>query len=231
MIELVCLVPVLDRPKNVKRLMDSHAASETPGRLLFVATEGDDREIRALDKHGAEYVTTKRISWPNKINETYRQIRESCEWVLFGADDVDFHQDWFANTRPYRDQPEIMVIGTNDLGNPRVIAGDHTTHPLVRATYMGTVDDPEAIVHTGYRHWCVDDEFLWTAKKRGVWASCPTAIIEHLHPYWKKGSWDATYSQGELNNKADMRLWGKRCHLLGLTVDAGERLRSVQYKS
>lgn len=229
--ELVCLIPVLDRPKHVKRLMESHAESGTPGDLIFVATEGDDREIKALDKHGATYMTTRRISWPNKINEAFLKVRDTTDWVLFGADDVKFYPDWFENTRPYRDQPEIMVIGTNDLGNPRVIAGDHTTHPLVRSTYLGTVDDPEAIVHTGYRHWCVDDEFLWTAKLRGAWASCPTAVIEHMHPYWQKAEWDSTYAQGELNNKADMRLWGKRAPLLGLQVQDGERLKSTGYKS
>lgn len=229
MSELITLVPVLDRPKNVDPLIDSFERSATPGRLVFVATEGDDRERKALDNASAEYVLTQAVSWPRKINEAYLRFRDECDWVLFGADDIDFHEGWWDETKPFRDIPELSVIGTNDLGNPRVIAGDHTTHALVRSSYLGTVDDPHAIVHTGYRHWCVDDEFLWTAKLRGVWAFCPTAIIEHLHPYWKKGKWDSTYAQGELNAKKDMRLWAQRAPLLGLSVADSEK--STGYKT
>lgn len=223
--DLIVIVPVLDRPKNVPKLVASHAASSTPGPLMFIVTDGDTNELRAVEESGANYRVTKRISWPHKINETYRLIHDHhlAEWVLFGADDINFHSGWWEATAPFRAQPEINVIGTNDLGNPRVIAGDHTTHALVRSSYMGTVDDPDSIVHTGYRHWCVDDEFLWTAKLRGCWVFAPTAIVEHLHPYWvdsftgrKKGKWDATYAQGELAGKNDMKLWRKRSALLGL---------------
>src|SRR4051812_11506898 len=122
--ELIVLVPVLDRPKNVSRLIDSFVNSKTPGRLVFIASEGDDREIKAIEDNGAELLVTSSVSWPRKINEAYLKHRHLADWFLFGADDIDFHEGWFANTKPFRDQPEIMVIGTNDLGNPRVIAGD-----------------------------------------------------------------------------------------------------------
>lgn len=217
---LIVLVPVLDRPANVAPLIESWQASKTPGILRFLVTDLDYTEIAELKRCGADYWETDLVTWPEKINRAYTRVRDTADWILFGADDVTFHEDWFANTAPLRATPEISVIGTNDLGNPRVLAGDHTTHPLVRSTYLGTVDDPEAIVHTGYHHWCVDDEFLWTAKLRGCWVFCPTAVVEHNHPYWGKGEMDETYVKGEANAEADMNLWKERAKLLGLEVRA-----------
>ncbi len=218
--ELTVIVPVLDRPANVEPLVTSFLENCPPdSHLMFVATDGDKDEldaVRASLQDRIYLLLTKRISWPNKINEAFLKVRDHTDWVLFGADDIAFHEGWFEQTKPFRDQDEIMVIGTNDLGNPRVIAGDHSTHTLVRASYLGTIDDPNAIVHTGYRHTFVDDELLWTAKLRGVWVHCPSAVVEHLHPYWNKSRWDSTYAQGDLSLKHDGRLWRKRCKLLGL---------------
>lgn len=222
--ELIVLVPLYLRHKHVGRLLTSFAGSGAPGKVVFVVTESDTQVLVAVEASGADYILTQKVSWPHKINAAYLALREEANWFLFAADDIDFHPGWWEATQPLRDQPKIMVIGTNDLGNPRVMAGDHATHALVGSTYMGTIDDPEAIVHTGYRHWCVDDEFVWTAKLRGAWSPCLGSIVEHLHPYWsassgkKKGAWDATYAQGESGSVADMNLWKKRARLLGLQV-------------
>jgi hypothetical protein len=93
------------------------------------------------------------------------------------------------------------------------LAGEHTTHPLIRREYVdkfGTIDEPVKVVHEGYRHWAVDDELVATAKARGAWAFCREAIVEHLHPYWRRGKWDDVYALGQANASADMALWAKR---------------------
>ncbi len=52
---------------------------------------------------------------------------------------------------------------------------------------------------------------------RGGWMFCPTAVVEHNHPYWREGKgWDATYAKGEANSQEDMALWRERSKLLGL---------------
>ncbi len=215
---LIVLVPVLNRPQNVAPLIESFEASGTPGALIFVMTEGDADEQTVVKAATPYWMESPLVTWPEKINWAYNYVRDNADWVLFGADDITFHEGWWDATGPLRAVPEVSVIGTNDLGNPRVIAGEHTTHALVRSTYLGTVDDPDSIVHTGYKHWCVDDEFLWTAKMRGCWSFCPGAVIEHNHPYWKKGEWDDTYAKGEENSAADLALWAERAPLLGLEV-------------
>lgn len=224
--EVVVLVPVLNRPRNVAPLVESFAKSETPGRLLFIANESDADErdaIEAAKGHPAAVsmllVPDRVLTWPQKINAAYRcdgGLDYPPPWMLCAADDVHFHPGWWQATQALRDAG-FGVIGTADLGNSRVMQGLHTCHPLVRREYadkQGTLDGPGAVVHEGYRHWCVDDELVATAKARGAWAFCREAVVEHLHPYWRKAEWDATYALGEANAKSDMELWKKRRELL-----------------
>lgn len=214
MSEVIVLVPVLRRPQNVAPLVESFAKSDTPGQLLFLVDLDDEREIRAIEAAGQGYRIAPRQSWPCKINYGYRATSEP--WLLCAADDVNFHSGWFQATKPLRDSG-YSVIGTNDLGNPRVLRGEHSTHTLVRRSYadeFGTLDGPAAIVHEGYRHWCVDDELVATAKARGALAFCREAIVEHRHPYWGAAKWDDTYALGESRAREDLALWAERRKLL-----------------
>lgn len=223
-IDLMALVPVLNRPQNVQPLIDSWAASRAAdhGMLVFVAEDGDLAELEAIgaaDNMGSlvsQVVTPQNVStWPQKIDwawKTFLPVLPTVEWVLLAADDIDFHYNWYDATRKLREKG-FQVIGTNDLGNARVMAGDHATHPLVRRDFTA-VDDPDSPVHTGYHHWCVDDELVTTAKARGVWAPCLDSVVEHLHPYFKKGAMDEVYLEGERHNQADRDLFEARLPLL-----------------
>lgn len=232
MTELAVLVPVLARPQNVKPLVESFWA-ECPDNsaLVFLATAGDEEEIHASeewnypgpDKEVWTWVSDA-VTWPQKINEGIEYL---ADWYLFAADDITFTPGWWEATKELRDESHIGVIGTNDssagMGNPRVAAGEHTCHPLVRAQYVrefGTADQRNLAVHPGYHHWFVDDELVTTAKLRGAWAFCREAVLEHHHPYWDKTiPWDETYAKGEANHVADMELWRYRAeHVLGLTI-------------
>ena len=212
---VVVLVPVLNRPQNVDPLLRSFRASGTPGRLLFLVQEDDEHELQALLLADAEMLVVEAActTWPQKINRGYRSTSEP--WMLLGADDVAFHPGWWHATETLRET--FGVIGTNDLGNPRVLAGEHTTHPLVARWYAdkrGTLDDDHQVVHDGYRHWFVDDELVLTAKARRQWAFCREAVVEHLHPYWKKAAWDSTYALGETHQQEDQDLFRLRIGLL-----------------
>jgi glycosyltransferase involved in cell wall biosynthesis len=212
---VIILVPVLNRPENVQPLIDSFRASETPGKILFIANIDDTDEWDALQDAGADVLAVgdDRVSWPQKINDGFEASKEP--WVLCGADDIRFHKGWFQATAYLRER--FSVIGTNDLGNARVLAGEHTTHPLIRREYgeiLGTVDEPGKLVHEGYRHWFVDDELVTTAKRRRQWAFCKDAIVEHLHPYWGKGEWDEVYELGRSEAGQDKAHFIERMHLI-----------------
>ena len=138
-----------------------------------------------LDQGGGNYA--------EKIN---RGVDLTSEPLLFlGADDLDFRSGWLEAALA-RLADGIGVVGTNDLCNPRVIAGEHSTHSLVTREYaaLGTIDEPGKLLHEGYPHEFVDDEFVETAKFRGAYAHAGDAIVEHLHPMAGKAPTDALYS-------------------------------------
>lgn len=210
------LVPVLRRPHRVAPLIQSLEASGADARLLFIVS-ADDIEMRsAVDESGACSIV---VDWPGgspgdyakKTNAGYRASSEP--WIFTGADDLHFHPGWLDAALRHR---PAQVIGTNDLGNARVIAGHHSTHTLVGRRYAdkhGTIDKPGEVLFEGYQHEFVDDELVGTAKKRGVWAFAYDSIVEHLHAYYEKAPMDDLYAaQGE-RMAASRQLFTKRSRL------------------
>lgn len=201
------IVPVLGRPQRVVPTIESVAAA-TPGpyRLLFVAGENDRAELAALEAAGADtlIVPPDRRSWARKINDGYRATGE--DWVFTGADDLEFRPGWFERALAWADET-TGVIGTNDLWNPRVMTGAHSTHSLVRRSYadeQGTIDQPGLILYEGYPHQFADDELVQTAMARGAYAHAFDAIVRHLRPARAD---DDTYRIGEESHRAGKRLF------------------------
>lgn len=228
------LVPVLDRPQLVKPLLGSLQEStlrdQADGwsvRALFIATAGDTRELKALEAAAAEYVVAPfagnvRGQYARKINHGLRVTNE--QWLLLGADDLAFHPGWLRAAINVHIRTGALVIGTNDLGNPTVMRGDHSTHPLVHRDYaeLGTIDQPGILYHEGYDHNSCDVEFVETAKARAQFAFAADSHVEHLHRLWGKAPIDATYRKGLRNANADRklmlsrrRLWATRQHSRG----------------
>lgn len=231
---LTVLVPVLDRPQNVRPLVESFRAGGSGGRLVFVCQMGDDDEIAAVREVCDEAQSAPSVSmgrqpevsdlivrdattWPEKIGAAMWLIAPS-EWYLLGADDITFEPGWFQASAKAR-SGHALVVGTNDSGNPRCsVSGIHSTHPLVHRSWraMGEKISP---VHTGYGHWFCDDDLIYTAKARGVWAWCEDARVTHHHPYFDDSvAWDETYALGESKAAQDKALWAQRAQMLGLVV-------------
>jgi hypothetical protein len=214
------LVPVLARPHRVALLMaDVAAATPTPHRLLFVVGENDRGELAALRKAGADFlvVPSHRRKYSCKINDGVAATDEPL--IFTGADDLHFHPRWLDEAVAAMDLgsafdggPPCRVVGTNDLTNPRVMAGEHSTHSLVPRAYVerGTIDEPGVLLHEGYPHEYVDDEFVGTAIARGLFVSAPRSVVEHLHPYRKLAPVDATYRLAWQGRPAGKRLYEKR---------------------
>lgn len=195
------IIPVLGRPHRARLVFDSiEDTTPEPHRVLFVANESDTDEIDAVRAiPGAELMVMEGRhrpvdwerqpgDWAKKINRAYR---ESTEPLLFlAADDLLFHAGWLKAAQA-KLRKGIGVVGTNDLGSPRVIAGLHATHVLVTreyATKFGTVDGPGQVLVECYPHEFVDDELVGTAKMRQAWAFAFDSHVEHLHPSWGKAS-------------------------------------------
>lgn len=215
---LAILVPVLRRPHRAAPVFEAFtAATPEPHRVVFVCTDGDKAEREACEATGADVLVLpgawQRGDYARKMNYGYRNTSED---VLFlAADDVVPAPHWYTvASKLFSDQ--IHVVGTNDLGNQRVMDGDHSTHTLITRKYVdeqGTVDGPGAIFCEDYNHWYCDDEFIQTAQMRGAFAPCLDSIVEHFHYFWKKEPMDATYRLGERFRKSDRRVYDRRKHL------------------
>lgn len=213
---IVVLVPVLRRPWRAGPLVEGFAATTSPPyRLLFICTPGDDDEIKAVRATGAPFIVApfecQPGDWARKINLGYRSTLEPL--LLLCADDVNPLPGWADEVRAAARQG-WGVIGTNDLGNPAVIAGAMSTHPVVARWYAdrhGTVNGPGEVVDEGYRHNFVDNELAATAQTRGAWCFCAAAKIEHLHPSWGKAPLDEVYTLGRSGFEVDRaRFWQRR---------------------
>ena len=75
---------------------------------------------------------------------------------------------------------------------------------------FGTIDERGKVLHEGYEHEYVDNEFIETAKHRGEFIHAEHAIVEHLHPDWGKAEVDDTYRLGRSQTNRDKALFRKR---------------------
>lgn len=220
------LVPTLGRPGNVAPLVASHHAAEQSSRLVFICNHEDAPTITAvrsaMRKAPAREVALVIVpweggtyaDWARKLNHTWPLVKE--EWRLHAADDVHFHPGWLDEALLVAAHfNNVCVVGTNDLGNPRVRAGVHATHQLVHSDYWecGTADEAGKVVTEVYHHNFVDDEFVQTAIARGTYASARSSVIEHFHPDWGKAEDDATYRMGKSQFGRDAVLFNSRRHL------------------
>jgi hypothetical protein len=207
------IVPVLNRPGNVQPLMESLQASTGLAQLLFVVEEDDKAERDALFQAGAEYLLTKRRTFAEKVNDAWGQA-QGAPWIMLAGDDVRFRPGWLNHAMHVARVSGADVVGTNDLGNPAVIAGRHATHMLLRNDYVrevgGSWDGPGIVCHEGYRHNFVDNEIVEAARQRGVWAPSLGAIVEHLHPAWNKNTPDDVYALGNESYESDRELFVSR---------------------
>lgn len=218
-VDTVVLIPMLGRAHRVAPVVDSIRATTRGARILFLCTPGDTAVVDAIRDVGLDAADlTFRIvpklpfgDYARKINTGYRVTTEPL--IFTGACDLEFHQGWLDAARTAL-APGVGVVGTNDLGNPRVLAGTHATHFLITRAYIdqfGTIDVPGQVMHEGYPHEYVDDELVGTALMRGAFRFCPTSIVEHRHPNWCPDvPMDALYAQQPARMRAGQRIYASR---------------------
>ena len=214
------IVPTLNRAHRVRPLLDSlEACDDDRVDLVFVATEGDRDQLKAIRKARADFLTIspEDESWAKKVNLAFRELvlPGGYEWALLGADDLVFHPGWYDAVLEAHARSDACVVGTNDGHNARVLAGKHSTHPVVNAAYWacGTIDEPNCVCHSGYRHWWVDAELVETARARGTYVHAHDAFVEHMHPIYGGAKDDDTYRLGQSFIARDRRLFMSRRRL------------------
>jgi hypothetical protein len=208
------LIPVLGRPVNARKVATSLKNTHSAYNLVFICSPGDSAQIEASRRFGDVLV----VDWApgkgdfaKKINTAFRET--DSEWVFQGADDISFGSNWDAHAlRVAGDR--FRVIGTNDLHNPAVKAGKHSTHTLFARSYVeerpATVDESDLVFWEGYDHQFCDMEFIEVAKRRNEWAFAKRAVVEHFHPHWGNAEGDPTYTKAMRSTNHDRRLYMTR---------------------
>lgn len=235
---VVVLIPVLDRPHRARPVVDS-ILDTAFASVLFVATDGDRKEIRAIrslqrrfDRVGILIVDPHpHGDYARKINAGVRATSE--EWVFQGADDLVFHPRWLDEALTTARLNKARVIGTQDLCNPRTRTGRHSTHSLVARSFIeevGTVDEPGKLLHEGYRHGFVDDELVYIAKRRAEFAFASRSIVEHLHPTRKTAEMDPTYEKAldRRDHARDRAYFGQRRRVVDPAAARRRMVRGIR---
>jgi len=230
-VALIC--PLYGRPESTAAFVQACDRGATgPQTVYLVCSDDRHDDIAAAAATPAITILIPGPrapgDWARKINAAYRATTEPI-LVLLG-DDVRPRPGWH-NEVANAYQRGYGVIGTQDLGNRRVLAGLHSTHPAVARWYAdrhGTVDGPGNVVPECYDHCFVDDELVETAKARGMWTFCNTAVLEHHHPNWQKGEMDWVYALGRQGFEVDRwthelrsRLWASLSPLPRTEMTAG----------
>lgn len=203
------IVPTLGRPQNAEPFMASLRASSGLVTAYAVCDENDPGSAEAWRAAGAEVIVDNLVTFAKKANLGFSKTSEP--WLFLVGDDVKFHPGWLDQAQHVADVFNADVIGTNDMGNVRVMKGEHATHMLIRRSYVdgagATWDGAGVLAHEGYRHNFIDDELVTAAKVRGVWQMALGSVVEHRHPIWGKGDDDDTYKVGQESFDADRELF------------------------
>lgn len=208
----VIIPTVRDRVGNLPRLLTSLRATTGLARPLLVLDDED--HYKALDE-----LTDVDFDWvekpgrfPEKLNFGYKHT--TAPWVQFVGDDVTFHPGWLDHQQHVARLYKAQVVGSNDLANPRVLAGEHATHWMVSRDYIedsgASWDGPGTLAHEGYRHWFVDDEIVAKAKSEGVFQVALGARIEHHHPIVTGAEPDEVYKKNDKHAERDRIKFKKR---------------------
>lgn len=206
---LALLIPVLDRPQNVRPLLDSIRASTTVAhRVLFICDPNDQAEREAISREAGEMIAPGG-SYAAKIRAGIEATSEPL--IMLGADDVRYHPGWLEAARYYIDAG-AAVVGLNDA-RPR--EHETATHFLITREYaeLPTIDGGPGPLHTGYFHNFPDRELIETARHRGVYAYAADAVVEHRHHLEGHAPFDETYRRGLERFRQDRRTFMRRSAL------------------
>lgn len=214
------LIPVLGRPERIAAVAASAIEARTVAtEIVVLCSPGDEASrVAALDDPDVDSVIV--VPWPADRGDYAKKINlgarnTEADHVFHGGDDLRFELGWDTAALASMSNPNVHVVGTNDLGNRMVMQGRHSTHSLVRRSYAmehGTtfLDGPGFVLHEGYDHQHVDVELVEAAQHRGGWAFARYAVVEHLHPFWGKGEMDDTYRKAQRDSRGDQRIYMQR---------------------
>ena len=191
------LIPLYTRVDSLFRLAEELEQTVPGAEMYLRCVKGVTPLFPTTPNMILRYSDTTRYA--EGINELARMaVEDGHEWLGVMADDLHLHEGWYEAAMKVAEETGALCVGTNDLHNPRVVAGQHATHFLVHKDFLkrGSFDGPGTIMTEAMRHNAVDDELRTTALHYGTYAMAMDSKVEHLHPVWGLGEWDEPYERG-----------------------------------
>lgn len=218
---LTVVLPTRNRPVELTRCLESLAAT-APGIRVVIVSDGDDAQTTvAID--GAEKLDLKIVGIvvdPGKTAAEKWNIGldlVSTNTVVFAADDLVFHPEWFEKTiKALRAFPDgSALVGFDELaGSP---------HPLHFAATRKILDEINggllSVPH--YKSWYMDTELCDKARRWGRYIPNCGAIVEHKHPMHGTAPIDTLHRTGFLANQHRDRFIYERRKAAGFPTDFG----------
>lgn len=231
---IAIVVPVLRRAHQIEPLLKSieEGTSDVDHRVVFVCSPEDKEALGECLASDADTITTTweagRSDFAKKVNLAYELTEE--EWIFQAATDLVFHPGWASTALAVARRNRVGVVGTNDMGNPLVKRGHHSTHTLFSREYIeeygGTHDNTGKVFSEAYEHQFVDTEFIQTAIMRGQFSPSLRSIVEHLHPHWGKGEMDETYKKATRDLVSDSEIYNNRMRFIRREMGVGPPARA-----
>jgi glycosyltransferase involved in cell wall biosynthesis len=208
-------IPTYHRAARLRSVSDNiHDNTTVDHRILFIIEAEDEESAAAVPPHDDYVTNTHRDNYAGAINTGFENLLSP--FFFMGADDLNFHADWDEKALVRMDD-RIMVVGTDDLLNPYVKEGLHSTHSLVNRQYIdgqgGVMGETGTVLSEVYDHQFTDTEFIATAKMRARFYPALDSVVEHIHFANGRAQMDETYTRGQRLVAADEQIYDSRKHL------------------
>jgi hypothetical protein len=209
--DVAIIIPTMGRPHRIGETVQN-VAETSDARCHFVIEATDTETREAIIGEGLDKWTEGDFgTYAKCINAGYKDCPEAI--LMTSDDDCVYHEGWLeAALDIFRSG--AMIVGTNDLHNPHVLAGKHSTHSLVDRRYL---DELGAVIDQGpgsfmfeYDHNYTDAELVETAKARGVFTPCLESVVEHIHPEFGGRPPDETWHKTRRAVQADYDIFCQR---------------------
>jgi hypothetical protein len=205
-VSILVIAPSRGRPEQAARMAESFCATAIyPKTRLVIAVDHDDprRDEYAIAlrprAYGYEPVTVVTL-WAGETGNLVRALNGS--WARF-ADQADIigtvNDDMVFRTHSW----DRIV---SQAGPGLVFGDDLFQHEALVTSPFIDARIPRALGWYGLplvEHQFVDNGWLELGRALGILRYLPEVVIEHLHPFADKGSWDETYERGNRQDVID----------------------------
>jgi glycosyltransferase involved in cell wall biosynthesis len=186
------VIPSLNRPERLKKTIVS-LLSTSPEVEIIAVLSSDDLESHAVVK-SFEVVRIIDQDDAHSAVEAWNMGAAAAngDCLVLGADDLRFCDGWLdAATESLAQINNYGLVAFNDLSP---MAGELATHYMVTRNYAVNEWGGVLAIPTYKQQW-LDNEATTRAVRDQCFVYAEDAVVEHLHPIWKKADNDTTYNR------------------------------------